>query len=88
MRLITSPEAAARLARTIVYDILLYNKDRIEEGIKKDSLFELLREEIEQGERLYRSRVAPDIVNSTNFYNRALVDILVKKSGNIESSIW
>ena len=36
MALITSPEAAARLARTILSDIGLYNKEKIKEGIKRN----------------------------------------------------
>ncbi len=88
MKPITTPEAAARLARTIVYDIVLYNKEKIEEGIRNDNVFDLLEEEIREGERLYNSRVDPELAARTNFYNRALVDILIKKSGNIESRIW
>lgn len=88
MELISDPEAAARLARTIISDIVLYNKDKIEEGIKKDTLFDVLGDAIKEGEKLYKSRVNDDIKSSTNFYNKSIVDILVKRSGNIESNIW
>lgn len=88
MALIDTPEAAARLARTIVSDITLYNKEKIVEGIQNDSLFDVLKDEIEEGADLYESRVDPDLQNTSNFYNRAIVDILVKRSGDIESKIW
>lgn len=88
MPLVNTPEAAARLARTIVSDIALYNKEKIQEGIKNDNLFDVLDKEIRDGEALYKSRVEPAILGSTDFYNKALVDILVKRSGNIESEIW
>ena len=32
--------------------------------------------------------VATDIVKTSNYYNQALVDILVKQFGNVSSSIW
>ncbi len=87
-RLIDTPEAAARLARTIVSDIALYNQDKILDGIKNDNIFDVLAGELQEGEQLYESRVNPDLANSTNFFNKAIVDILIKRSGDIESDIW
>jgi len=86
--LIDAPDRARRLARTIVSDIALYNKDEIKRGIQNDTLFEDLGGEIERGRKLYSSRVAPDLQRKTNFYNQAIVDVLVKPSGSIESDIW
>ncbi|WKZ32434.1 MAG: hypothetical protein QY316_11030 [Thermodesulfobacteriota bacterium] len=88
MSLITNREAAARLARTIVSDIAIYNKEKILEGIKNDNIFDLLEKEINEGLELYRSRVAPDLDKKNGLYNRAIVDILIKRNGNIESGIW
>ena len=86
--LIDAPDRARRLARTIVSDIALYNKDEIKRGIQNDTLFDDLGVEIERGRKLYSSRVAPDLQKKTNFYNQAIVDVLVKPSGSIESDIW
>lgn len=86
--LIDAPDRARRLARTIVSDIALYNKEVIKRGIQNDTLFDDLAEEIERGRKLYNSRVAPAIQQSGNFFNEAIVDVLVKQSGNIESDIW
>lgn len=88
MALITSPEAAARLARAILSDIALYNKEKIKEGIKKDNLFEVLEKELKEGEELYKSKVDPALLKKTNFFNKAIVDILIKRSGDVESEIW
>jgi len=88
MALITTPEAAWRLARTIISDIALYNKERVIEGIKNDSIFELLDDELKEGEELFFSRVESDFAIHSNIYNRAIVDILIKKSGDIQSDIW
>ncbi|HHL39695.1 MAG TPA: hypothetical protein ENJ37_04255 [Deltaproteobacteria bacterium] len=88
MAKITSPEAAKRLARTIISDIAIYNRQKILDGIKNDNLFDLLKEELDEGYELYCERVDQSIVSSSNYYNNAIVDILVKRSGDIESGIW
>ncbi len=88
MTKIIDHEKAKRLARTILSDIALYNQPKIEKGIKNDNLFELLDEDLQKGRELYRSRVAPEIVETTNYFNHAVVDILVMKGGKVESSIW
>jgi hypothetical protein len=85
---ITTPEAAIRLARAIASDLSLYNEEKIIEGIENDTLFEVLRDEIDEGRELYKSRVSSDLYQSSNFYDRALVDIIVKSKGHIKSKIW
>jgi hypothetical protein len=85
---ITAPEAAIRLARAIASDLSLYNEEKIIEGLENDNLFDILRDEIEEGRELYKSRVDHDLYTSTNFYDRALVDIIVKSKGHIKSKIW
>jgi hypothetical protein len=87
MPLIETEEAARRLARAIASDLSLYNEEKIVRGIEGDSLFEELEEEIEEGRALYKSRVAPGLYQR-NYYDRALVDILVKSKGHIKSPIW
>ncbi len=88
MTLINNSEAAARLARTIVGDIALYNKDKVANGIKNDNIFELLEAELKEGLDLYRSKVDPELDRKNNFFNKAIVDILIKQYGTIESQIW
>jgi hypothetical protein len=87
MPLIETEEAARRLARAIASDLSLYNEEKIVQGIQEDSLFELLSEEIEEGRALYKNRVAPSLYQK-NFYDRALVDILIKSRGHIKSKLW
>lgn len=88
MALIEKPEAARRLARAISSDISLYNEEKISDGIKNDNLFEVMSDEIQEGRDLFHSRVAPQILDSSNFYERALVDILIKSQAHIKSKIW
>jgi len=87
MPLIETEEAARRLARAIASDLSLYNEDKIVQGVKEDNLFQLLNDEVEEGRALYKSRVAPALF-SRNFYDRALIDILVKSKGHVPSPLW
>jgi hypothetical protein len=87
MPLIETEEAARRLARAIASDLSLYNEEKIVGGIQNDDLFNALAEEIEEGRALYKSRVSPDLY-AKNFYDRAIVDILVKSKGHVKSKIW
>jgi len=88
MRLIKNLEEARRLARTILSDILLYNQAKVKEGIEKDTLFEVLTEELAEGKKYYETMVDEEIRNTTNFFNEAIVDVLVKQGGKISSEIW
>ncbi|MBI2001807.1 MAG: hypothetical protein HYT85_03580 [candidate division NC10 bacterium] len=81
-------ERARRLARLIVGDIVLYNQDKIAEGIKNDTLFQVLEKELEVGRKYYEKNVDPAVAAQADYFNLALVDILVKDRGNVESKIW
>ncbi len=87
MALIETEEAARRLARAIASDLSLYNEEKIVKGVQEDDLFTSLSEEIEEGRALYKSRVSADLYGK-NFYDRALVDILVKSKGHVKSKVW
>jgi hypothetical protein len=87
MALIDKPERARQLARAIASDLSLYHEKKLIEGIEKDTLFDVMREEIEEGRALYKSRVTPEIY-TMGLYDRALVDMLLKNRGNVRSRIW
>ena len=88
MALIDNQEAARRLARAIASDLSLYNEEKITNGITNDNLFETLSEEIEEGRAHYQSRVKPDLLKSTNFFDRAIIDVILARKGHIRSKIW
>jgi hypothetical protein len=79
---------AQRLARAIASDISLYNEQKIVKGIEQDDLFEVLKDELEEGRELYKSRVSPELYSSTNFFDRAVVDIVVRSKAHVKSKIW
>ncbi len=86
--LIETPEQANRLARAICSDIALYTEEKLVRGLQQDNLFDVLAEEIEEGRALYRSRVAPALYAKTNFYDRAVVDVIIRPKGHVRTGIW
>jgi spore germination protein GerM len=79
---------AMRLARAIASDISLYNEQKIIKGIEQDNLFEVLKDEIEEGRELYKSRVSQELYTTTNFFDRAIVDIVIRSKAHVKSKIW
>jgi len=86
--MIKNPDAAKRLARAIASDLSLYNQEKIQKGIQQDNLFEVLSEEIEEGRAHYNSKVDPDLRASSNFFDLALVDVILKRNSHVSSRIW
>ncbi|RMH44523.1 MAG: hypothetical protein D6689_02130 [Deltaproteobacteria bacterium] len=84
---IDNPKRARQLARAIASDLTLYHEAKILEGIANDTLFEVMKEEIDEGRELFQSRVTPEIFEQ-NIYDRAIVDVLVKSKGHVKSKIW
>ncbi|ABL00791.1 hypothetical protein [Pelobacter propionicus] len=87
MNLIDNPEQAKRLARAIISDVAIYNKEKVESGIKNDDIFETLQEQLEEGRQHFFSRVSSDL-KPEQIFDLAVVDVLIKRAGKIESSIW
>jgi hypothetical protein len=87
MALIETEEAARRLARAIASDLSLYNEEKIVDGVQNDNLFTVLSDELEEGRALFKSRVSPELF-AKNFYDRAVIDILVRSKGHVQSKMW
>ncbi|HKJ05797.1 MAG TPA: hypothetical protein VJ974_09385 [Geopsychrobacteraceae bacterium] len=87
-RLVENPALAYRLARAIVSDVALYNQEKVAEGIKNDTIFDLMTEELDEGREHFYSRVSADLPDRDNMYDRAIVDVMIKQAGKIESTIW
>jgi hypothetical protein len=86
-QIIDNEQRAQQLSRAIASDIQLYNKAKIEQGLKDDRFFEVLGEEITEGRDLFRSRVTPELFRM-NFFDRAIVDRVIKPLAHLESPIW
>jgi hypothetical protein len=87
MSLIDNPDQARRLARAIISDVAIYNREKVEQGIKSDNIFELLADELNEGRQHFNSRVTEELGRS-NLFELAVVDVLIKRAGKIESPIW
>ncbi len=79
---------AKRLARAIASDISMYNEEKIVKGIEQDNFFDALKDELEEGRELYRSRVSSELYAQTNYFERAVVDVILKNKGHVRSKIW
>jgi hypothetical protein len=79
---------AMRLARAIASDISVYNDAKIAQAIEADTFFDALSDEIQEGRDLYKSRVSGALYVSSNYYERAIVDIVLRSRGHIRSPLW
>ena len=85
--LIDNDKRAQQKARAIASDIYLYNKAKIEKALGSDSFFEELSEFITEGRDLFRSSVTPELFKK-NYYDRAIVDRVLKPMAAVKTSIW
>ena len=65
-------DEARRLARLILSDIIIYHAAKVEQGIRNDNFFEVLREEIDEGRPYYESRVPMRVRRDTEIYTETL----------------
>lgn len=81
-------QKAMRAARAIASDISIYNEQKIIKGIEQDNLFDALKEQLDEGREHYRTRVSAEIFSKTNLFDRAIVDVILARKGNVKSKIW
>lgn len=83
-----TPEKAMRYARYIVQDIGMYNKKKVEDAIMNDTFFTELSDLFAEGREQYESQVSPEILETTNYFDRALIDVLLYRKRHITTPIW
>jgi CheY-like chemotaxis protein len=64
-------EEAQRLARLILSDIVIYNSEKADQGIRDDTFFDLLKGEIEEGREYFRARV-PESIRESGVFDETL----------------
>jgi predicted Zn finger-like uncharacterized protein len=72
----TQDQKAKRLARALVSDILVYNRDKRDKALAEGALVQALGQEIKKSWELYKERVTPEVANDSNYFKDALNDIL------------
>lgn len=88
MAQIEDPSKARRLARAIASDISLYNEEKVREGLVADTFFDAMSAELEEGRQLYATRVAPALDPEGQHYWDAVVNIILRSKGHIETKLW
>ena len=56
--------------------------------LEKDSLFDVLSEELAEGRKYYETMVEASLRQNTNFFNEAVIDVLLKQGRKHKSDIW
>lgn len=67
---------ARRLARALVSDILVYNRELRDKSLAEGNLVQALGHEIKKSYELFKERVGPEVENPRQFFVEALNDIL------------
>ncbi len=70
--------AAKKLARIIVSDIMLYNIEEVDEGLRKGNIFSVLEDDVRDGLKFIRKRV-PEHLPAEQYLKEALEVVLKKK---------
>jgi predicted Zn finger-like uncharacterized protein len=76
-------ERARRLARTIVADIYLYSKEKVDDSIRNDTFHKTFSAELREGLKLYENRVSPEVRSRGDFFNEAINDFIKKRKEEI-----
>lgn len=71
-------EEAKRLARIIMSDIILYNQEAVETGLKGGNLLELLKNDIKEGQAYYAKRVPAEVRKNTAYLKNAFEELIGK----------
>lgn len=71
-------DRARRLARVLVSDILVYNRDVRDRALVEGNLALALGTEINKAWELYKSKVGAEVVGSSTFFKDALNEILAE----------
>ncbi len=69
---------AERLGRSLVKDIYLYHKDKVDQGRRNGTLVQLLGEEIKKSWKFYKRQVDPDVLKERNYFKDALNEIIAE----------
>ncbi len=90
MAKITDPKQAARRARVIASDLTMYPdiQEKIAKGIKNDNLFQVIDGIWNEALTYMRQYVDEDMLENTNVLEKAFIDGVFAKCGDIESPIW
>jgi predicted Zn finger-like uncharacterized protein len=76
-------EKAKRLARTIISDIYLYSRTKVEEAIKSGNFHETFASDLREGVKLYEMRIPAAVRALGDFFNEAVNNFIENKKREI-----
>uniref|UniRef100_A0A7C4TDL3 Zinc finger/thioredoxin putative domain-containing protein n=1 Tax=candidate division WOR-3 bacterium TaxID=2052148 RepID=A0A7C4TDL3_UNCW3 len=71
-------ERAKRLAKALASDLVLYNQEKVEQGLRDGTLVQLLGAEIKRSWEYYCQQIPKHIVESTDYFREQLNKIVGK----------
>jgi hypothetical protein len=71
-------ERARRLAKALASDLVLYNQDKVEQGLRDGTLVQLLGSEIRRSWEYYCQQIPKHIVDSSDYFKEQLNKIVGK----------
>lgn len=77
-------EKARRLARTIMADIYLYSKAKVDEAIKTNTFQSTFQAELREGKKLYDNRIPAEVKNMGDFFTEAINTFIEKRKKEME----
>ena len=69
-------------------DALVEVEDLEKYYFENDTLFEELADDIREGQQVWADKVSEEIVNGTNLFQKAFVDIVFAQHGKLPSPIF
>ncbi len=72
-------EKAKRLARTIISDIHLYSKAKMDNAIKDNTFHKVFESELREGLKLYENRIPVQVRAMGDFFNEAINNFIEKR---------
>ena len=69
---------ARRLAKALASDLVLYNKDKVEEGLRENTLAKLLGAEIRRSWEYYCQQIPQHIRDNSDYFKEQLNRIVGK----------
>lgn len=79
-------EEARRLARLILSDIVIYNAEKVEQGLRDGTFFELLKTEIEDGRAYYESKIPFKVRQRSELFHEILQQFIRMKREELDQS--
>jgi response regulator RpfG family c-di-GMP phosphodiesterase/DNA-directed RNA polymerase subunit RPC12/RpoP len=77
-------DEARRLARLILSDIVIYHAPKVEQGIRDNNFFDVLKEEIDEGRQYYESRVPFRVRRDTEIFTETLQQFVQMKREELD----